>query len=269
MTNSNSGTGRINNAFNHGKAFIAFVTGGDPSIEKSEEFILAMAEAGADLIEIGVPFSDPVAEGAVIQEASIRALAAGATVEKLFAMVERLRARIDTPMVFLTYLNPVFHYGYEAFCKRAASAGLDGFIIPDMPFEEQCELRPYINAAGLSLISLVAPTSEERVCTIAKAAQGFLYIVSSMGVTGVRREITTDLGAIVRRVREVSAVPAAVGFGISTPAQASSIGTVADGVIVGSAIVRIIAAHGADATPFVADYVRSMKAAVAAIPAVK
>jgi tryptophan synthase alpha chain len=255
---------RINKAFENGKAFIGFVTGGDPTIEASQGIIEAMARAGCDLIEIGVPFSDPIAEGPVIQEADIRALAAGATVEKVFSLVETLRAKIETPLVFLTYLNPVFHYGYEAFFARAQAAGLDGIIIPDLPFEEQREVKPIANAHHIDLISMVAPTSAARTREIAKSAQGFLYIVSSMGVTGVRSEITTDIAGIISGVKAVSNVPCAVGFGINTPDQARDMARVADGVIVGSAIVKLVAEHGASAAPYVAEYVRTMKAALSA-----
>lgn len=253
----------IHAAFQHGKAFIGFVTGGDPSISKTEEFIHTMAEAGTDLIEIGIPFSDPIAEGPVIQEANIRALAVGATVEKLFALVERLRRKIQTPIVFLTYLNPVFHYRYEPFFKRSASAGVDGVIIPDLPFEEQPEVRSIAQPHGIDLISLIAPTSEQRIRDIAGAAQGFLYAVSSMGVTGIRGEIKTDLASILASARQTAKVPIAVGFGINTPKQAADIARIADGVIVGSAIVKIIAEHREEAAPYLAEYVRTMKGAIA------
>jgi tryptophan synthase alpha chain len=244
-------------------AFIGFLTGGDPSIEKSEEFVLELIRAGADLVEIGVPFSDPIAEGPVIQEANIRALAAGATVEKLFDLVKSLRAKTAVPLVFLTYLNPVFHYGYDPFFKRAQDVGLDGIIIPDLPFEEQAEVRETAAKYEVDLISLIAPTSEDRIREIAKTATGFIYLVSSMGVTGVRSEIKTDLGAIINAVREVTKVPVAVGFGIHTPAQAGEIGKIADGVIVGSAIVRIIAEYGEKAGIHVYEYVRGMRDALA------
>jgi tryptophan synthase alpha chain len=257
--------GNIDRAFRNGPAFIGFVTGGDPSIDRSEAFILEMIRAGADLVEIGVPFSDPIAEGPVIQEANIRALAAGATVEKLFGLVERLRAKTAVPLVFLSYLNPVFHYGYDAFFRRAQDAGLDGIIIPDLPFEEQAEVRGSASAHGIDLISLVAPSSQERIRRIAESATGFIYLVSSMGVTGVRGEIRTDLSAMAAAIRSAAAVPVAVGFGIHTPAQAKEIGRIADGVIVGSAIVKLIAEHGADAGPAVYDYVKSMKDALAEI----
>ncbi|MDR1796451.1 MAG: tryptophan synthase subunit alpha [Clostridiales Family XIII bacterium] len=253
----------IQSAFDHGKAFIGFVTGGDPSLEKTKEFILAMAEAGCDLIEIGVPFSDPIAEGPVIQEANLRALAAGTTVDKLFGLVADLKADAAmVPLVFLTYLNPVYHYGYEAFFEKAARAGLDGIIIPDLPFEEQQELKPVARKHGVDVISLIAPTSEARARAIAKDADGFVYLVSSMGVTGVRAEIKTDLASIVEQVKAATDTPVAVGFGIHSPGQAKEIAKTADGVIVGSAIVKIIEEHGDAATPEVAGYVRAMKAAI-------
>jgi tryptophan synthase alpha chain len=246
------------------------VTGGDPSIEKSEEFVLEMIRAGADLVEIGVPFSDPIAEGPVIQRANIRALRGGAKVEKLFGLVERLRKKTEVPLVFLSYLNPVFHYGYEKFFSRCREAGLDGIIIPDLPFEEQGEVRSAAAPRGVDLISLAAPTSEERVREIARTATGFLYLVSSLGVTGIRGEITTDLPAIIATVRDATAaqtpaakLPVAVGFGIHTPEQAAEIGKYADGIIVGSAIVKIVEEHGAAAGNHIYEYVKAMKEAAA------
>ncbi|MDR1816563.1 MAG: tryptophan synthase subunit alpha [Clostridiales Family XIII bacterium] len=255
---------RIAEAFDHGKAFVGFVTGGDPSLEKTREFVLAMAEAGCDLIEIGVPFSDPIAEGPVIQEANLRALAAGTTVDALFGLVADLRGvdSLEAPLVFLTYLNPVYHYGYEAFFTRAAQVGLDGIIIPDLPFEEQGELKPVARAHGVDVISLIAPTSDERARAIAEDADGFVYLVSSMGVTGVRAEIKTDLAAIAARIKAATTVPVAVGFGIHSPEQAAEIAKTCDGVIVGSAIVKIVAEHSAAAAPHIAAYVREMKDAI-------
>lgn len=257
---------RIANAFANGKAFIGFVSGGDPSIEKSAEFIRAMVNAGADLVEIGIPFSDPIAEGKVIQEANIRALNAGATIEKLFGLVESLRGEggdaLNVPLVFLSYLNPVFHYGYERFFARCERSGIDGIIIPDLPFEEQGELRDIAAAHGVDIISLIAPTSEERIAAIARNAAGFLYVVSSMGVTGERGEIKTDLASIIASVRAHTALPVAVGFGIHTPEQAADIARLADGVIVGSAIVKLVAEYGDKAAGPVARYVSAMKAAV-------
>lgn len=252
----------IKNAFDHGKAFIGFVTGGDPSIEKSEEFILKMVEAGCDLIEIGIPFSDPIAEGPVIQEANLRALSAGTTTDKIFELAANVRKKTEVPLVFLTYLNPVFKYGYEKFCARCEETGVNGIIIPDMPYEEKGELRQYAKAHHVNIISLIAPTSEARIKMIASEAEGFLYVVSSMGVTGMRSEIKTDLNAIVSAVKEASDIPAAVGFGVSTPEQAAKIAEIADGVIVGSAIVKIIEKYGNNAGTHVYDYVKSMKDAL-------
>ena len=256
---------RIGNAFKNGKAFIPFVTGGDPTLDVTEQLIYAMAEAGADLIEIGVPFSDPVAEGVVIQDANERALAAGCTTDKLFDLVAKVRKTVEVPMVFLTYINPIYTYGKEAFLKKCQECGLDGLIVPDLPYEEKGEILPECEKYGVDLISLVAPTSHERVKMIAGEAQGFLYCVSSLGVTGVRSEIRTDIGEIVSLAKSVSSVPCAVGFGISTPEQAKKMAAVSDGAIVGSAIVKLVAEHGADAVPYVADYVKRMKEAVSEI----
>ena len=251
---------RIKEAFQNKKAFIGFLTAGDPSLDKTEEFILEMERAGASLIEIGIPFSDPIAEGPVIQEANVRALSAsgGCTTDQVFAMVERVSKKVSVPLVFLTYLNPVYKYGYETFCQRCQEVGIDGLIIPDMPFEEKEELSPVAEKYNIDIISLVAPTSEDRIQSIAKQARGYIYIVSSMGVTGVRSEITTDIGAIVEQLRSVTDTPLAVGFGISTPEQAKKYGDLADGVIVGSAIVKIIAQYGKQAGSHVYEYVKSM-----------
>ena len=256
---------KIAEAFNHGKAFIPFLTAGDPDLGKTEEFILEMERSGADLIEIGIPFSDPIAEGIVIQEADIRALASGTTTDKIFDMVAKVRPQVRIPLVFMTYLNPVFHYGYERFFGRCQEAGIDGIIIPDLPFEEKGELDDIAAAHGVDLISMIAPTSEERIQKIAAEAKGFLYVVSSMGVTGVRSEITTDLGAILENIRKATDVPACVGFGINTPEQAAEIAGIADGVIVGSAIVRLAEQYGGHAAEHIGAYVRKMKESVAGI----
>jgi tryptophan synthase alpha chain len=253
---------RIGNAFKNGKAFIGFLTGGDPSLEKSEEFIFEMERAGADLIEIGIPFSDPIAEGEVIQAANIRALSAGATAHGIFELARRVRQKSEIPLVFLTYLNPVYHYGYGKFFAKCADVGIDGIIIPDLPFEEQGELKADAERCGIDVISLIAPTSSERIERIAKESKGFLYIVSSMGVTGVRSEINTDVGAIINAAKKASNTPNAVGFGISTPEQAAKFAKIADGVIVGSAIVKIIEKYGEDAGKHVYDYVKGIKGAI-------
>lgn len=253
---------RVTDVFSKGKAFIPFITAGDPHLSVTEELIPAMAKAGADLIEIGIPFSDPVAEGIVIQEADARALLAGTTTDKIFESVKRIRMKTSVPLAFMTYLNPIFVYGSERFIKNAAECGIDALIVPDMPFEEKEELKPYCNQYGIDLISLIAPTSKERIKTIAAEAEGFVYCVSSMGVTGVRKEITTNLGDMISLVKETKNIPCAIGFGISTPEQAVEMSQYADGVIVGSAIVKLAARYGADCIEPICSYVRKMKAAI-------
>ena len=254
---------RIQEAFAHGKAFIPFITCGDPDLRTTADAVRAMADAGADLIELGIPFSDPTAEGPVIQAANARALAAGATTDKIFDMVREIRQSVSVPMVFMTYANVVFSYGTERFAGRAAETGMDGLILPDVPFEEKEEFAPVCAAAGLDFVSLIAPTSAGRISMIAREAKGFVYCVSSLGVTGVRGAITTDIGAMTELVRAANPeIPCAVGFGISTPEQAAAIAANADGVIVGSAIVKLLAQYGRGAAPHVRDYVAEMKSAV-------
>ncbi len=253
---------RIAEAFDKKKAFIPFITAGDPSLEVTEQLLYAMEEAGADLIEIGIPFSDPTAEGVVIQAANERALKAGCTTDRLFDMLEKTVGKIHVPMVFLTYVNPIYTYGKEKFMKRCVQCGISGLIVPDMPYEEKGELKPVCEAYGIQIISLIAPTSQERTSMIAKEAEGYIYCVSSLGVTGVRSEIKTDIKAMVDLVRRATDTPCAVGFGISTPRQAEEMAAVSDGAIVGSAIVKIIEKYGADSIPYVAEYVRKMKNAV-------
>ena len=252
---------KIANAFKNGKAFIGFLTAGDPSIEKTVEFILAMEEAGCDLIEIGIPFSDPMAEGVVIQDANVRALKHNTTTDDVFDIVKAVRAKSDVPLVFLTYINPVFFYGYEKFFKKCNELGIDGIISPDLPYEEKGEIVDIARKNDVDVISLIAPTSKERIQKIASDASGFIYVVSSLGVTGMRSEIKTDLKSILEDIRDVTDLPLAVGFGINTPEQAKNIGEIADGVIVGSAIVKIIEEHGEDATSVLKEYVSSMKKA--------
>ena len=253
---------KITEAFSRGKAFIPFVTCGDPSLDVTEKIVYAMVEAGADLIELGIPFSDPTAEGPVIQGANLRALSGGVTTDKVFDMVEKIRKNTDVPLVFMTYANVVFSYGTERFCKRAQEVGMDGLILPDVPYEEKEEFAEVADKHGLDLISLIAPTSHERIATIAKDAEGFVYCVSSLGVTGMRSQITTDIGAMVKLVKAQKDIPCAVGFGISTPGQAKKMAVQADGVIVGSAIVKLCESYGADCVPYIKEYVKSMKDAI-------
>lgn len=254
---------KIRKAFEHGKAFIAFITCGDPDLATTAEAVRAAAANGADLIELGIPFSDPTAEGPVIQGANIRALKGGVTTDKIFAFVRELRRDVDVPMVFMTYANVVFSYGAEKFISACRDMGIDGLILPDLPFEEKEEFLPLCRQYGVDLISLIAPTSENRIAMIAKEAEGFLYIVSSLGVTGTRSEITTDLDSIVRVVRQNTDIPCAIGFGISTPEQAGKMARIADGVIVGSAIVKLLEKYGKEAPRYVGEYVRAMKEALA------
>ena len=253
---------KITEAFAKGKAFIPFITCGDTSLEITEQLVYAMEEAGADLIELGIPFSDPTAEGPVIQEANVGALSGGVTTDKVFDMVAKIRQKTAIPMVFMTYANVAFSYGTEHFIKKAAEVGMDGLILPDVPFEEKEEFDTVCKQYGLDLISLIAPTSHERITQIAKEANGFVYCVSSLGVTGTRTQITTDIGGMVKLVKAVKDIPCAVGFGISTPEQAKKMAAQSDGAIVGSAIVKLCAAHGENCVPYVKEYVKSMKDAV-------
>jgi tryptophan synthase alpha chain len=253
---------KIADAFQNGKAFIPFITCGDPDLETTEKLVQAAAANGADLIELGIPFSDPTAEGPVIQAANQRALATGVTTDKVFDLVRRLRQTVTIPMVFMTYANVVFSYGAERFAAACEDIGIQGIILPDVPFEEKAEFDPVCKAHGLELVSLIAPTSENRIAMIAAQASGFVYCVSSLGVTGVRKEITTDVGHMVRLVKQAKDIPCAIGFGISTPEQAKKMAVSADGVIVGSAIMKLIAQYGRDSVPYVAEYVKSMKDAI-------
>ena len=245
------------------KAFVPFLTAGDPNLDVTEELIHTMEEAGADLIEIGIPFSDPVAEGIVIQKADIRALEAGTTTDKIFDMVKRIRKTSQVPLAFMTYINPIYVYGTKKFAMKCNECHVTKVIVPDVPFEESNEIREIFNEYGVEVISLIAPTSNSRIQMIAKKAQGFIYCVSSLGVTGVRSEFSYDVGAMIREAKRVTDIPCYVGFGISTPDQAKQMCQVADGVIVGSAIVKIIEKYGIHSKPHVYAYVKEMKAACA------
>ncbi len=252
----------IRKAFENGKAFIPFITCGDPDLETTAAVVRSAAENGADLIELGIPFSDPTAEGPVIQEANLRALKGGVTNDKVFSLVRELRRDVSVPMVFMTYANVVFSYGAERFISTCKEIGIDGLILPDLPFEEKDEFLFLCREYGVDLISLIAPTSENRIAMIAKEADGFIYIVSSLGVTGMRSEIKTDLASIVKVIRENTDTPCAIGFGISTPEQARKMATISDGAIVGSAIIKLLEKHGKNAPAYVGEYVKSMKSVI-------
>lgn len=253
---------RIEEAFQNHKAFIAFITVGDPDLETTEKVVHAAVENGADLIELGIPFSDPTAEGPVIMEADEVALKAGTTTDKVFELTKKLRKTITVPMVYMTYANVVFSYGCEKFAQKAADAGIGGLILPDVPYEEKEEFTEVFDRYGLDLISMIAPTSEDRIAMIAKEAKGFIYMVSSLGVTGTRSEITTDISAMTDLVKKNTEIPCAVGFGISTPEQAAKMAELSDGAIVGSAIIKIIAKYGKEAAGPVGEYVKEMADAV-------
>ncbi len=252
----------IRNAFANGKAFIAFITCGDPDLKTTGEAVRAAVANGADLIELGIPFSDPTAEGPVIQGANLRALNGGVTTDRIFAFVRELRRDVTVPMVFMTYANVIFSYGAERFISTCQEIGIDGLILPDLPYEEKEEFLPFCHTYNVDLISLIAPTSENRIAMIAKQAEGFLYIVSSLGVTGTRSEIKTDLASIIKVVRENTDLPCAIGFGISTPEQAKKMADLSDGAIVGSAIIKLLAKYGKDAPSHIGEYVKSMKDAI-------
>lgn len=252
----------IAKAFENGKAFIPFITCGDPDLETTAAAVREMVENGADLIELGIPFSDPTAEGPVIQGANIRALKGGVKTDKVFGLVRELRTDVTVPMVFMTYANVVFSYGAEKFISTCAEIGIDGLILPDIPFEEKEEFLPLCKKYGVDLISLIAPTSENRIGMIAKEADGFIYLVSSLGVTGERSEIKTDLSSIVKIIRDNTNVPCAIGFGISTPEQAKSMADISDGAIVGSAIVKLLEQYGTAAPKYIGEYVKKMKDAI-------
>lgn len=252
----------IYKAFESGKAFIPFFTCGDPDTETTKAAIRAAVENGADLIELGIPFSDPTAEGPVIQGANLRALKGGITTDKVFELVKDLRKDVKVPFVFMTYANVVYSYGAEEFIKTCSEIGVDGIILPDLPYEEKDEFDDICNKYGVDLISMIAPTSQNRIAMIAKEASGFIYVVSSLGVTGVRSEIKTDIASMVKIIRENTDVPCAIGFGISRPEQAKKMSDISDGAIVGSAIIKLLEEHGKNAAKYVGEYVKSMKSAM-------
>lgn len=253
---------RIKKAFSNGKAFIPYIACGDPNLDITEQLIYAMVEAGADLIELGIPFSDPTAEGPVIQNASLRALTGGVTTDKVFDLVRKVRTKVDIPLLFMTYANVVYSYGSDKFIKTCSEIGIDGLILPDVPFEEKDEFEPFCLKYNVDLISLIAPTSKERIKMIASEAKGFIYVVSSLGVTGMRSEINTDIASMVKLVKEVSDIPCAIGFGISNVEQAKKMSALADGIIVGSAIVKLCGEHKTECVSYVKEFVFQIKKAI-------
>ena len=253
---------RISEAFKNGKAFIPFITLGDPDLDTTEKIILEMAKNGADIIELGIPFSDPTAEGPVIQEANLRALKGGINTEKVFEFTKKIRSLVNVSLVYMTYANVIFSYGSEKFISKCKEVGIDAIIVPDVPFEEREEFLPYCEKYGIDFIYLIAPTSNERIKMIAKEAKGFIYVVSSLGVTGVRSSITTDISSIVKSIKEETDVPCAIGFGIQTPDQAKEMAKSSDGVIVGSKIIKLLHENEAEAPSVIGKYVKEMKEAM-------
>lgn len=252
----------IQQAFKKGKALIAFLTAGTPSMEDTVQYVLEMEKAGADIVEIGVPFSDPIADGPVIMEADIQALKNGVHLPQVINIVKKIREYSTIPLIFLTYYNPIFNYGVESFFKKAKEIGLDGVIIPDLPHEEQEEIKPFAEQCGVDIIQMIAPTSEERIRTNVKDATGFVYAVSSMGVTGMRGDIQTNLGDMIRIIKDYTDVPVAIGFGIHTPEQAAKMAALAEGVITGSGVADIINRKGKEATPELRKYISGLKKAI-------
>lgn len=250
---------KLQEAFTGENTFIGFTVAGDPSIEKSVEYVVAMADAGADVVELGIPFSDPVADGPVIQAADLRAFAAGITTDKIFDMVATIRQQTDVPLVFLSYANKIFDYGYDRFYQRCEELNVSGTVIPDLPVEERGELLPFANKHGVAVIPLVAPTSGERVAKIVAESQGFIYLVSSLGVTGMRDRVANDLTATIEKIKAVTDTPVAVGFGIHTPEQVKQMNQIADGAIVGSGIVKLIEEQPDNAAAAITKYVQTMK----------
>lgn len=253
---------KIDDAFQHGKAFIPYITAGYPDLQTTATYIKTMANQGADLIEIGIPFSDPTAEGPVIQHAIHHALKQGIRTDDVFDMVAQVRQDVNIPLAVMTYANVCYGYGLDQFMQRCHEVGIQAVVLPDVPFEEKDEFQSAAQAHQVSLISFIAPTSQERIEKIAKEAEGFIYLVSSLGVTGTRQDIETDVGAIIAQIRQANPdIPIAIGFGISNPDQAQQMGQVADGIIVGSAIIKLIDRYGQDGQAAIGQFVKEMKAA--------
>lgn len=244
------------------KALITFITAGDPDFETTEKTALEMFENGADIIELGVPFSDPIAEGLTIQSSSLRSLKNGTNLDDIFTMVDHIRQKTDKPLILMMYLNTIYVYGTEKFFALCEEKGIDGVIVPDMPYEERDEILPYAKKYGVHNINLVSPASHDRIKEIAADSEGFLYCVSSNGVTGVRSDFKTDFDTFFDLIKENASCPYCVGFGISSPEQAKKMSSYCDGVIVGSAIVKIMEEKGRDCVKAVGEFSKSLKLAM-------
>lgn len=247
------------------KALVTFITAGDPDLTTTAALLPRMAEAGADIIELGIPFSDPMADGPTIQRASERALAGGVTLEAVMSMVRTIRDQVSSPIVLMGYSNPIYSYGWQRFAKDAVKAGIDGLLLVDLPPEEAGELLPAAKAAGLEIIFLLTPTSDDtRIKQVSRYGSGFLYYVTVTGVTGTRQSVSNSLEDELKTVRNTITLPVVAGFGISTPEQAAQVATAADGVVVGSAIVKLFEQHqGEQLQTEVTRLIRSLKDAIA------
>ena len=245
------------------KGLIVYITAGDPNLYVTEALVCAIAKAGADIIELGIPFSDPLADGVTIQQASERALKAGTDVSKILSTIIRIRVKTSIPLALMTYYNPVYAFGLERFVRESKSIGVNGFIIPDLPLEESEEFRKITDKAGLELISFLTPVSTpERISTIIKKARGFIYCVSVLGVTGVRKDFSSEISNMLEKIKDRTNKPLAIGFGISNPEQAQEAAKYADAVIVGSAIVKLIENYQEDLPTLlqqVTNFVKSLK----------
>lgn len=246
------------------KTVIGFMTAGDPTFEASVQNILALAEGGADIIEIGIPFSDPIAEGAIIQQANVRALKNGMTTKRIFELVQRVREKTDTPICLITYLNPVFKYGYDRFFEDCAKSGVDGIFVPDMPFEERPEAADYAKKHGITIIPLIAPAAPERIKAIAESAngEGYIYVASAMSEAGLTEQSKQELKSVIDEAKKYTDVPTAVWFGIHTPKEAKRVAEIADGVIVESIAVELVTKHGEKSAPYIAEFIEQMKTAL-------
>lgn len=252
----------IENVFKKGKAIIPFIVAGHPSLELTEKLIYALARSGADMIELGMPFSDPVADGPVIQRVYSKVLESGITTDDIFDMLQRTREKIEIPLIIMSYLNPIFVYGVDKFINRCVECGVKGLIIPDIPYEEREELEPFCIENGIDVISLVTPTSKERIALIVKNAKSFIYCVSSPGVTDIPNEFHREINEMITLVRKFNTLPCVADLGISTPEQAKDISQFADGIIIGSAIVSLVADKGDQCIPAVEAHITSIKDAL-------
>lgn len=243
-------------------SLIGFIMAGDPDLETTKKSIISMSDAGTDMVELGIPFSDPIAESKVIQSANIRALKAGTHLKNIFSMIEEVRKSTDIPIIIHSYINPVFNFGYDKFFAECEKVKVAGIVVPDLSFEEKTEIKEYADKYGINIISFVVPAPRERIIEISKNATGFIYFVPSISSTAVMGDSSSEIDMVVETIKSVTDVPVALGFGINTVSQAEYFSKKADGVIIGSAIVKLIEKYGKNAPEYVYKYVKDMKAAI-------